>query len=108
MEKAMKEETLIVTKMAKGKEKQTDIRPLLISLSQASDGDPDSVEFYAFAGSERNVRPDLILSSLSKYCGMDPDIAENTRVIRTGLYSGEYPRIVPISAVEVRPLQPQD
>ncbi|MBR5058675.1 MAG: TIGR03936 family radical SAM-associated protein [Clostridiales bacterium] len=108
MKKAMGVETLIVTKIAKGKEKQTDIRPLLISLSQASDGDPDSVEFYAFAGSERNVRPDLILSSLSKYCGMDPDIAENTRVIRTGLYSGEYPRIVPISAVEVRPLQPQD
>lgn len=105
MEKAMKEETLIVTKMAKGKEKQTDIRPLLISLSQASDGDPDSVEFYAFAGSERNVRPDLILSSLSKYCGMDPDLAENARVIRTGLFAGEYPRITPIDEVEVRPLQ---
>ena len=104
MEKALSEETLIVTKMAKGKEKQTDIRPLLISLSQASDGDPDSVEFYAFAGSERNVRPDLILSSLSKYCGMDPDIAENTRVIRTGLFAGEYPRITPIDEVEVRPL----
>ena len=66
MEKALSEETLIVTKMAKGKEKQTDIRPLLISLSQASNGDPNSVEFYAFAGSERNVRPDLILSSLVK------------------------------------------
>lgn len=105
MEKAMKEETLIVTKMAKGKEKQTDIRPLLISLSQASDGDPDSVEFYAFAGSERNVRPDLIRSSLSKYCGMDPDLAENARVIRTGLFAGEYPRITPIDEVEVRPLQ---
>lgn len=104
MEKALSEETLIVTKMAKGKEKQTDIRPLLISLSQASDGDPDSVDFYAFAGSERNVRPDLILSSLSKYCGMDPDIAENTRVIRTGLFAGEYPRITPIDEVEVRPL----
>ncbi len=105
MEKALSEETLIVTKMAKGKEKQTDIRPLLISLSQASDGDPDSVEFYAFAGSERNVRPDLILSSLSKYCGMDPDLAENARVIRTGLFAGEYPRITPIDEVEVRPLQ---
>ena len=108
MEKAMKEETLIVTKIAKGKEKQTDIRPLLISLSQGSDGDPDSVEFYAFAGSERNVRPDLILGSLSKYCGMDPEVSENTRVIRTGLYSGEYPRIIPISDVEVRPLQVQN
>lgn len=105
MEKALSEETLIVTKMAKGKEKQTDIRPLLISLSQASDGDPDSVEFYAFAGSERNVRPDLILSSFSKYCGMDPDLAENARVIRTGLFAGEYPRITPIDEVEVRPLQ---
>ena len=102
MEKALSEETLIVTKMAKGKEKQTDIRPLLISLSQASNGDPDSVEFYAFAGSERNVRPDLILSSLVKYCGMDPEKAENARVIRLGLFSGEYPRIIPISDVEVR------
>ena len=102
MKKAMGEETLIVTKIAKGKEKQTDIRPLLISLSQASDEDPDAVEFYAFAGSEKNVRPDLILSSLSKYCGMDPEKAENARVIRLGLFSGEYPRIVPISDVEVR------
>ncbi|MCR5058026.1 MAG: TIGR03936 family radical SAM-associated protein [Clostridiales bacterium] len=107
MGKAMQQDELIVTKIAKGKEKQTDIRPLLISLSQASDGDPDSVEFYAFAGSERNVRPDLILSSLSKYCGMDPATAENARVIRLGLFSGEYPRITPIDEVEVRPFQPQ-
>lgn len=105
MEKALSEETLIVTKMAKGKEKQTDIRPLLISLSQGSDGDPDSVEFYAFAGSERNVRPDLILSSLVRYCGMEEESSENTRVIRTGLFAGEYPRITPIDEVEVRPLQ---
>ena len=35
---------------------------------------------------------------------MDPDIAENTRVIRTGLFAGEYPRITPIDEVEVRPL----
>ncbi|MBO4928125.1 MAG: DUF2344 domain-containing protein [Clostridiales bacterium] len=104
MTEAMEKETLIVTKMAKGKEKQTDIRPLLLSLSQASDGDPDAVDFYASAGSERNVRPDLILNSLSLYCGMDREVAENTRVIRTGLFAREYPRIVPIHEVEVRPL----
>ncbi|MBP5492876.1 MAG: DUF2344 domain-containing protein [Clostridiales bacterium] len=103
METAMEQETLVVEKMAKGKVKQTDIRPLLICLSQASDEDPDAVTFYAFAGSERNVRPDLILNSLCTYCGMDRALSENTRVIRTGLFSGTYPRIVPIEDVEVRP-----
>jgi len=103
MKKAFAQETLEVEKVAKGKVKTTDIRPLLISLSQASDGDPDSVEFYCGAGSEKNVRPDLILLSLQKYCGMDKETAENTRVIRTGLFDGEYPRIVPIDEVKVRP-----
>lgn len=101
MEKALTFETLEVEKMAKGKLKKTDIRPLLISLSQASDGNPDAVDFYCGAGSEKNVRPDLILSSLQVYCGMDKEIAENTRVIRTGLFSGTYPRIIPIDEVKV-------
>jgi radical SAM-linked protein len=102
MEKAFSMETLEVEKVAKGKVKTTDIRPLLISLSQASDGNPDAVDFYCSAGSEKNVRPDLILASLMKYCGMDKDTAENTRVIRTGLFSGTYPRITPIDEVKVQ------
>ena len=81
--------------------KKTDIRPLMISLSQASDGNPDAVDFYCGAGSEKNVRPDLILSALQTYCGMSKPVAENTRVIRTGLFSGTYPRIIPIDEVEV-------
>lgn len=101
MKEAFGKETLIVEKFSKGKMKQTDIRPLLISLFQAPDEDPDRVDFYAFAGSERNVRPDLILAAIEAYCGIQKDIADNTRVVRTGLFSGEYPRIVPIDEVKV-------
>ena len=102
MEQAMGMETLTVTKISKGKEKQTDIRPLLLSAVKTEDEDPDSFEFYASAGSEKNVRPDLILSSLSTYCGMDKDVADNTRVIRTGLYAGNYPKIIPIDQAKIR------
>ena len=105
MKKAFEQESLMVTKIAKGKEKQTDIRPLLLSLSQAPSDDPDTVDFYACAGSEKNVRPDLLLQSLTRYCGMNEEVAENTRVVRMGLFSGEYPRIIPISEVKVRPVE---
>ena len=106
MEEAMKWGSLVVTKMAKGKEKQTDIRPLLLDIVEEEEKDPDSISFYASAGSEKNVRPDLVLSALNLYCGMKKEMAENTRVIRTGLFAGQYPKIVPIDEVEVRPFQP--
>jgi len=102
MNDAMKRETLIVTKIAKGKEKQTDIRPLLLSIKKDGGEDPDAVEFFASAGSEKNVRPDLILSSLSLYCGMDKETADSARVIRTGLFSGKYPKILPIDETPIR------
>lgn len=96
MADAMAKETLIVTKMAKGKAKETDIRPLLLTLCETEEEDPDAVEFVSMAGSANNARPDLILSSLHIYCGLDKEIADNTRVIRTGLFAGEYPNITPI------------
>ncbi len=101
MEDAFARETLIVEKFAKGKTKEVDIRPLLIAPFQASSDDPDAAEFYCGAGSEKNVRPDLILASLQKYCGMEPRTADNTRVIRLGLFAGEYPRIIPLEDVKV-------
>lgn len=102
VEDAFARENLIVEKFAKGKTKEVDIRPLLIAPFQASDDDPDAAEFYCGAGSEKNVRPDLVLESLAKYCGLEKSIAENTRVIRLGLFAGEYPRIVPIEELEVK------
>ncbi len=101
-ETAMKKESLMVTKMSKGKAKETDIRPLLLTITDTKENDPDCVEFMAMAGSANNARPDLILNSLSRYCGMEPEIAENTRVIRTGLFAGSYPTMIPIEECPIR------
>lgn len=100
MTDAMGKSDLIVTKMAKGKAKETDIRPLLLKILPAEEEDPDVVELLTMAGSANNARPDLILTSLNLYCGVDQEITDNTRVIRTGLFTGVYPDITPIETYE--------
>lgn len=100
--KAMEKDALIVTKMAKGKAKDTDIRPLLLAVKSEQDEAADVVEIITLAGSANNARPDLILQSLKQYCGLDAEIAENARVVRTGLYAGNYPNTTPIEDCPVR------
>lgn len=97
LQKLMKREEVIVVKHSKGKNKKTDIRPIILRILSDIDGYPDMTEVLVMAGSKRNLRPDLLLEALIEYEGYERRTAENCITVRTGLYTGEYPRLVRIS-----------
>lgn len=95
LQKLLQRSEISVMKRSKGAMKLTDIRPFILSLT-----DPASTENEAnvvvMAGSSRNLRPDLLLQALNQFEGFDRRDADNSEVIRTGLYTGEYPKIIRI------------
>lgn len=84
-------ETIEIEKKSKGKIVTTDIRPLMIK--PFADSTPDKAHIMVYAGSSKNLRPDVLLNSVCKYEGYDPDFAADAIVTRTELYGGEYPSI---------------
>lgn len=82
---------IMVEKTSKKKLVVTDIRPLMIKPIPVST--PDAAELMVYAGSTRNLRPDILLKALCQYTGYDEELAENCIVTRTALYGGEYPDI---------------
>lgn len=96
MEALFKRDEIVVEKKSKGKIVTTDIRSLLLSGAQCPSEDENTAELYCLAGSSRNLRPDVLLRALCQYEGFDEEEAANCRVLRLGLYGGEYPRLVDI------------
>lgn len=86
---------VITMKKSKGREIEVDIRPLLIKPLTSST--PDSVEYMCYAGSTKNLRPDVLLKALCESGGFSKEEADEARVTRIALYGGEYPDI---SAIE--------
>lgn len=85
---------LLVDKKSKGKIVQTDIRPLLIKMIPTAD--PNHGEVMVYAGSSKNLRPDILLNAAVQYGGMDREAADNCKVTRLELFGGEYPEITEI------------
>jgi radical SAM-linked protein len=84
-----------VMKRSKGAMKLTDIRPFILSINETATMENEA-EVIVMAGSSRNLRPDLLLQALHEYEGFDRRVVDNCEVLRTGLYTGEYPNIIRI------------
>ena len=85
-----------VMKHAKGKETRADLRPLIISVSEPSEDD-EAVDMLVYAGSSRNLRPDLLLSACAETGKIDRRTADNAYVQRTGLFTGTNPDFLRLS-----------
>lgn len=90
---------LRVTKKSKGKLVETDIRPLFICEVPDNETSEDVFECFVYAGSSKNLRPDVFLNALCEYEGYDRKIAANCLVTRLGLYGGEYPELKDIKGL---------
>jgi radical SAM-linked protein len=100
-----------VVKHAKGKETRTDLRPLILRVSDPfkgedplegvvlAEGEPvaEAVDILVYAGSSRNVRPDLLLLACADTGIIDRRAADNAKVVRTGLFTGTNPDFVRLS-----------
>ena len=91
------QEHVETTKKSKGKEVKTDIRPLLIKPLTSST--PDAAEYMCFAGSQQNLRPDVLLKAVCECTGYDSAKAAEARVTRLALYGGTYPDLTSIEGL---------
>ncbi|MDD4094730.1 MAG: TIGR03936 family radical SAM-associated protein [Oscillospiraceae bacterium] len=97
----MTRDEIPVMKRAKGKETRADLRPLILKVTEPSetdktdDGDlsdrEETAEIMVYAGSSRNLRPDLLLSACADTGLIDKRAADNAEVLRTGLFTGANP-----------------
>ena len=87
-------EQVETTKKSKGREVKTDIRPLLIKPLTSST--PDRAEYMCFAGSQLNLRPDVLLKAVCESTGYDSAVAAEARITRLALYGGNYPDLASI------------
>jgi hypothetical protein len=85
------------TKKSKGREVKTDIRPLLIKPLTSST--PDSAEYMCYAGSQQNLRPDVLLKAVCEVTGYDEALASEARITRLALHGGTYPDICSIEGL---------
>lgn len=88
---------LKVIKKSKGKLVETDIRPLFLSAIEGTD--EDTFECFVYAGSSKNLRPDVFLNALCEYEDYDRELASNCLVTRLALYGGEYPELKDIKGL---------
>lgn len=99
MQNLIKRDELKVIKKSKSKMVETDIRPLIICEVPDNDTDKDTFECFVYAGSSKNLRPDVFLNALCEYEGYDRELAANCLVTRLGLYGGDYPDLKDIKTL---------
>lgn len=91
MEDIFAMEKIETTKKSKGKEVMVDIKPLLLEITDTSEA--DSVQYMCYAGSTKNLRPDVLLKAMTELIGYDKDLADNAVITRQKLFGGEYPKL---------------
>ena len=89
----MERDTVMAEKKSKGQLRTVDIRPLILEVRESDPADPNGITVLVLAGSHENLRPDLLLQSLSVYGGYPERDGLNCEVVRTGLFTGVYPDI---------------
>lgn len=99
LRKLVTRDELKISKKSKGKMVETDIRPLFISEADDYEKSDDSFEFYVYAGSSKNLRPDVLMNALCEYEGYDRELANNSIVTRLKLYGGDYPELKDIKGL---------
>lgn len=87
------EETLMVMKKGKKGIKEVDIKPLILSLEMAETAGEICLETKVYAGSERNLNPDLLMKAL---LGEETANALTFKMTRKEMYTGEAASSVPL------------
>ena len=95
--KVFGQESVETMKKSKGREIKVDIRPLLIKPLTSST--PDVAEYMCYAGSQQNLRPDVLLKALCETQGYDEKAALDARITRLALYGGTYPDLTSIEGL---------
>ena len=78
----LSKEQVFTVKKTKSGEKETDIRPMVIDLSRSG----SLYSMRVTAGSENNLKPDLLMQVLFELSGLTFD-RNNIRILRTDLYA---------------------
>jgi len=91
------QEYVETTKKSKGREVTTDIRPILIKPLTSST--PDRAEYMCYAGSQQNLRPDVLLKAICETTGYSSEAAAEARITRLALHGGTYPDITSIEGI---------
>ncbi len=68
MEAFFKQKNIVVLKRTKRSEKETDIRPMIYQAEMGRDG----IDLFLAAGSEQNLKPDLVMEAFLDFIGEDP------------------------------------
>ena len=69
LEAFSKQENIVVLKRTKRSEKETDIRPMIYRMEM----DRDGIYLFLAAGSERNLKPDLVMDAFLDFIGEKAD-----------------------------------
>ena len=69
LEVFLKETTLNVMKKTKRSEKEVNIRPMIYRMEVSGEG----LSMFLAAGSEENLKPDLVMETFLKYMGLAPE-----------------------------------
>lgn len=94
---------LMIDKPSKGRTLRVDIRPLALLMETDA---PGQIRIRVKAGSRENLRPDLFLSALNLYGGLNPVAAADARLVRTGLYLSGTPADPAFADPEGNPMPP--
>lgn len=65
----LRQESIVVLKRTKRSETQTDIKPMIYQMRLEENG----IYLFLAAGSEQNLKPDLVIRAFLEYIGEDPD-----------------------------------
>jgi len=68
IEAFMEQKQIVVLKRTKRSEKEVDIKPMIYQIELKKDG----IDMLLAAGSEQNLKPDLVTAAFMKYIGEDP------------------------------------
>ena len=63
----LKQSEITVLKKTKKNEREINIRPLIYEMNETE----ENIQLFLAAGSEENLKPDLVMQALLKYAGMD-------------------------------------
>lgn len=69
LEEFMKRENIVVLKSTKRSEKEVDIKPMIYQMCLKKDG----ICLFLAAGSEQNLKPDLVIGAFLKFINEEPD-----------------------------------
>ena len=69
MTEFLRQDSIVVLKRTKRSEAQTDIKPLIYQMRLEENG----IYLFLAAGSEQNLKPDLVIKAFLDFIGEDPD-----------------------------------